>query len=65
MLNAPPACPATAAAAAAAWQVGEGNSFRREQRERYAAAGGGVHNMTSLAHATEEELLASAELQVG
>ena len=43
-------------------QVGEGNSFRREQRERYGAP---LLNMTNLAHATEEELLVGAEAQVG
>jgi hypothetical protein len=43
-------------------QVGEGNSFRREQRERYGAP---LLNMTNLAHATEEELLMGAEAQVG
>lgn len=44
-----------------ALQVGEGNSFRREQRERY---GMPLLNMTSLAHASEEELLVAAEAQV-
>lgn len=41
-------------------QISEGNSFRREQRERYGAP---FRNMTSLAHATEDELLAAAEVQ--
>lgn len=43
-------------------QVGEGSSFRRQERERYAAPG--LRNMANLAHATEEELLAAAEVQV-
>lgn len=43
-------------------QVGEGSSFRRQERERYAAAG--LRSMANLAHATEEELLAAAEVQV-
>ena len=42
-------------------QVGEGNSFRREQRERYGVP---LMNMTNLAHASEEELLVAAEAQV-
>jgi hypothetical protein len=42
-------------------QVGEGNSFRQQQRERYAPP---IVNMTNLAHATEEDLLLSAEQQV-
>ncbi len=43
--------------------MGEGSSFRRQERERYAAPG--LRNMANLAHATEEELLAAAEVQVG
>lgn len=42
-------------------EVGEGSSFRRQERERYAAPG--LRNMANLAHATEEELLAAAEVQ--
>lgn len=41
-------------------EVGEGNSFRREQRERYGAP---LLNMTNLAHASEEDLLMGAEAQ--
>ncbi|KAL4439188.1 hypothetical protein ABPG77_004090 [Micractinium sp. CCAP 211/92] len=41
-------------------EVSEGNSFRREQRERY---GMPLMNMTNLAHASEEELLVAAEAQ--
>ncbi|KAL4428488.1 hypothetical protein ABPG75_002577 [Micractinium tetrahymenae] len=41
-------------------EVGEGNSFRREQRERYGVP---LMNMTNLAHASEEELLVAAEAQ--
>ncbi|PSC69911.1 outer envelope pore 16-chloroplastic mitochondrial isoform B [Micractinium conductrix] len=41
-------------------EVSEGNSFRREQRERY---GTPLLTMANLAHATEEELLMGAEAQ--